>query len=233
MPEPEHTHLSKLTTGRRITLYVIAVLSVAFVAFHFGMTALHHMPFNPIREKHDDKIRAYMTPYFQQDWHLFAPDPVAEDSGFLVRVKRVTPNGSLETTQWADVTTPHIDKLQGQRFWPSRVERLAPAVRQRIEGWRDPELDELRHKNQLKSQKKDPDPPLAPGELAGRDSALLYARGVASSEAKALWGDDIHSVQIRIVVNQFPRFSERTERDNKGKVTYYDLAWMKPLKVSR
>ncbi|MEN8649570.1 DUF5819 family protein [Streptomyces sp. 21So2-11] len=209
--------------------------------FHFSMTALHHTPFNPIREQHDDKIQAYMSPYFQQDWHLFAPEPVTEDSGFLIRAQRSLPDGAVVTTKWVDVTTPHIDKLHRQRFWPSRVERLAPAVRQRLDGWRDPQLEELRREDNPPGSKgparadatAEPVPPLAPSELAGRDSALLYARALASAEAAKLWGGSLRSVQVRIVINKYPRFSERAIRANRGKVSYYDLAWMKPLKVSR
>ncbi|WP_447032684.1 DUF5819 family protein [Streptomyces hypolithicus] len=180
-----------------------------------------------------------MTPYFQQDWHLFAPEPVTEDSGFLIRAKRSLPDGAVATTRWVDVTTPHIDKLHRQRFWPSRVERLAPAVRQRLEGWRDPQLDELRREKppvkgtENAAAKAELVPPLAPSELEGRDSALLYVRALASTEATALWGEGFRSVQVRIVINKYPRFSEREVRANRGKVSYYDLAWMKPLRVAR
>ncbi|MGW0753214.1 DUF5819 family protein [Streptomyces sp. NPDC002587] len=239
--ESGHRALVDMSGGQRAALSLIGVLAAGAVFFHFSMTALHHTPFNPIREKHDDKIRAYMAPYFQQDWHLFAPEPVSEDSGYLVRAQVKKPDGSVETTQWADVTTPHIDKVQRQRFWPSRVERLAPGVRQRLEGWHDQDLDALRRekdpvapKNADVSAEAPPlDPPLAPGELAARDSALLYARAVASDEARAMWGDGVRAVQVRIVVNKFPRFSQRSVRTNKGEVSYYDVAWMQPFKVSR
>ncbi|MFJ7181075.1 DUF5819 family protein [Streptomyces massasporeus] len=233
--------LMGMSGGQRAALSLIGVLAAVAVFFHFTMTALHHTPFNPIREKHDDKIRAYMAPYFQQDWHLFAPEPVSEDSGYLVRAQVEKPDGSVETTQWADVTTPHIDKVQRQRFWPSRVERLAPGVRQRLEGWRDADLDALRREKDPAAPKKTDvnsetallDPPLAPGELAARDSALLFVRAVASSEARALWGDGVREVQVRVVVNKFPRFSQRSVRTNKGEVSYYDVAWMQPIKVSQ
>jgi hypothetical protein len=228
------------SAGRRSALGLIGVLLAGVLIFHFGVTALHHTPFNPVREKYDDRIHAYMSPYFQQDWHLFAPSPISEDTGFLVRARKTFPDGRRTTTPWADVSTPHITKLHRQRFWPSRVERLTPAVPQQLEGWRDPQLDKLRYEKNPPNVKVDGalreenlTPPLAPHELMGRDNALLYARAVATSEAAARWGDEVDAVQIRVVSNEYPRFSERRNRENKGKITYYDLAWMEPLRVAR
>ncbi|WP_156727315.1 DUF5819 family protein [Streptomyces apocyni] len=205
------------------------------------MTALYNTPFNPVREKYDEQIHSYMSPYFGQDWHLFAPEPVAEDSGILVRAQKVRADGSLVTTKWADVTTPHISKLQQQRFWPSRVQRLPTGVRQQLDSWRDPQLEELRAKNLLPDPRPDSpeskkhkklNPPLTPAEHDARATALRYAQALASAEATQLWGNDIRSIQVRVVSNEFPRFSERYTRDSKGKISYYDLDWMKPLKVT-
>ncbi|NWF29637.1 hypothetical protein HW130_25850 [Streptomyces sp. PKU-EA00015] len=222
----------------------MGLLVSGVLLFHFGMTALHNSPFNPVRERYDEQIHAYMSPYFQQDWHLFAPNPIADDAGWLVRAQKREPDGSVTTTDWVDVTSPHIAKLHRQRFWPSRVERLAPSVRQQLESWRDPQLDKLRLENSpadagKSADRGDPtdarelDPPLTPGELIGRDNTLLYIRALASDEATALWGERISAVQVRVVTNEYPRFSERKVRSNKGKIEYYDLAWMKPLKVAR
>lgn len=243
MPENSpDTPLSELTAGRRASVIAAAVLAAGALAFHFGMTALYNTPFNPIREQYDEQIRSYMSPYFGQDWHLFAPNPISEDSGLLIRAKITGQDGAEITTQWADITTPHIDKLHDQRFWPSRVERLPTSVRQQLDGWRDPQLDKLRAEN-LPPQPpaevspteapKDLKPALTQAELDGRDSAMRYAQAIASAEARRLWGSGVEAVQVRIVSNEYPRFSERYTRDSKGKVDYYDLGWTKPLKVTR
>ncbi|MET9607266.1 DUF5819 family protein [Streptomyces sp. NPDC006512] len=239
--------LSSLSAGRRASVIAASVIAAGALAFHFGMTALYNTPFNPIREKYDEQIHSYMSPYFGQDWHLFAPNPISEDSGLLIRAKIPGPDGAQVTTQWSDVTTPHIDKLHDQRFWPSRVERLPTAVRQQLDGWRDPQLEKLRAENQpvqptggAATAATDPTEPagelkpaLTQAELDGRDSAMRYAQALASAEARRLWGADVEAVQVRVVSNEYPRFSERYTRESKGKVDYYDLDWAKPLKVTR
>ncbi|MEV0373146.1 DUF5819 family protein [Streptomyces sp. NPDC050636] len=204
------------------------------------MTALYEMPLNPVKEKYGEEITSYMLPYFGQDWHLFAPDPIDRDNGVLVRAKMRQPDGSTTTTEWTDVTSPVQQKLYGERFWPSREFRVAAGVPQLLESWRDPELEKMRKKNQgtetpgkgTRSDKKGSEnPPLSQSEKDSRDEAIRFAQSFASAQASKLWGADVEYVQVRIVSNEFPRFSQRYARDAKGKVSYYDLAWMKPVKV--
>ncbi len=212
------------------------------LSFHFGMTALYEMPFNPVKERYGDEITSYMLPYFVQDWHLFAPDPIDRDKGVLVRAKKRQPDGSTVTTQWTDVTSPALQQLYGERFWPSRGFRVSSGVPQLLETWRDPELEKMRVKNQVadtpgkgvrKGKQGKENPPLSQGEKDSRDEAIQFAQSFASAQASKLWGSDVEYVQVRIVTNEFPRFSQRYTRDTKGKVSYYDLAWMKPVKVEQ
>ncbi|WP_329128272.1 DUF5819 family protein [Streptomyces caniferus] len=206
------------------------------------MTALYEMPLNPIKEKYGKEITSYMLPYFGQDWHLFAPDPIDRDNGVLVRVKKRRPDGSMATTAWTDVTSPAQQQLYGERLWPSREFRVGAGVPQLLDSWRDPDLEKLRKKDQdtkppekgaRKDKKGGENPPLSQGEKDSRDEAIRFAQSFGSAQARKLWGSDVEYVQVRIVSNEFPRFSQRYARDAKGKVSYYDLAWMKPVKVER
>ncbi|WP_455409894.1 DUF5819 family protein [Streptomyces hiroshimensis] len=229
---------------RRALLAAGAAISLA-LAFHFGMTAIYHTPFNPVKEKYNKEISSYMLPYFGQDWHLFAPDPVDKDLGVLVRAKMRKPDGSTVTTQWSDATSPGLQELYDARFWPSRESRLSSGVPTQLDSWRDTELEKIRKKNRPESapgkepgkepeeeKLKDLDPPLTQNEKDNRESAVRYAQSFASACAAKLWGTGVESVQVRIVSNEFPRFSQRYARDAKGKISYYDLPWMKPIKVA-
>ncbi|WP_261954911.1 DUF5819 family protein [Streptomyces nigrescens] len=239
---PESAPLAQWSrTRRRILLAVGAVIPLA-LSLHFGMTALYEMPFNPVKEKYGEEITSYMLPYFVQDWHLFAPDPIDRDNGVLVRAKKRQPDGSVITTKWTDVTSPSLQQLYGERLWPSRGFRVTSGLPQLLETWRDPELEKMRKKNQVadtpgkgvrKGKKEVENPPLSQGEKDSRDAAIRFAQSFATAQAGKLWGSDIEYVQVRIVTNIFPRFSQRYARDAKGKVSYYDLAWMKPVKVER
>lgn len=206
----------------RLVLGVTAITASLVLAFHFGMTALYNVPLNPVKQKFDGLNRAYMDPYFSQDWHLFAPDPIVENQGVLVRAEVRVGGGSERLTKWLDITTPDYLILYGQHFWPSRMARVSAGALQQVEQWRDPTL-----------QKTPKNPPPTKEELAKRAEALRLMQAVASAAAKRRWGATVTRVQVRIVHNEFPRFSRRSVRDVKGKVTYYDLDWMDAVEVSR
>ncbi|MGW0538387.1 DUF5819 family protein [Streptomyces sp. NPDC003032] len=215
-----------------------AMATTAVLLFHFSMTALYNTPFNPVQKDLSRVITGYMSPQFSQDWHLFAPDPVDADSGILVRAKVRTQDGQ-DVTGWTDITTPHIAKVHSQRMWPARVDRLPTGVKAQLESWRDPLLEKIRNKNKLDQPKgsakggtKAENPPLTVSEKSGRENATRFAQALATSEARRHWGDAVQGIQIRVVSNEYPRFSERHIREVKGKISYYDLDWMKPLKVS-
>ncbi|MFK0259610.1 DUF5819 family protein [Streptomyces sp. NPDC090445] len=237
----EGVPLAQWGRARRRALLAAGTAIPLALAFHFGMTALFEMPFNPVKEKYGQEIDSYMLPYFAQDWHLFAPDPIDRDKGVLVRAKKIQPDGSTATTEWVDVTTPTLEKLYGERLWPSREFRVAAGLPQLLESWRDPELEKLRSKKKgSDASSKEAkgvvdmkeDPPLTQHEKDSRDQAIRLAQSFASSQAAMLWGSDIEYVQVRIVSNEFPRFSRRYTREAKGEVSYYDLEWMKPVKVA-
>lgn len=224
--------------SRRIPVVLAGAGISAVLAFHFIMTALYNTPFNPVKRDLDEVIVGYMSPFFSQDWHLFAPDPVDTDSGILVRSK-VRSEGGLRVTEWADVTTPHITKIHGERMWPARVDRLPTGVKAQLESWPDPMLQKIRDQKDdeqsdgAKREKGAEDPPLSSAEKSAYENATRFARALATSEAKKRWGNAVEEIQIRVVSNEYPRFSQRHVREAKGKVTYYDLAWMKPVKVTK
>jgi hypothetical protein len=222
--------------SQRLAVVLASIVIAAALFFHFAMTALYNTPFNPVKKDFDDVIGTYMNPHFAQDWHLFAPNPIDVDSGILVRSKIQAEHG-LQVTQWVDITTPHITKIHRQRAWPARVDRLPTGVKAQVESWSDPILQELREKNADKlrgesNKKTVEDPPLTAGEKEAYENAIRYAQALATAEARRRWGSRVQDVQVRIVSNEFPRFSQRHVREAKGKVSYYDLAWMKAVKVS-
>ena len=54
---------------------------MALLAAHFGITALHVTPVNPLKVEHERLVSAWIGPVFEQNWKLFAPDPIAMGTG--------------------------------------------------------------------------------------------------------------------------------------------------------
>ncbi|WP_157878775.1 DUF5819 family protein [Streptomyces sp. CT34] len=239
----EKAPIAQWSRSRRYVLWATGAAVSLALAFHFCMTALYNAPFNPIKEKYGDKITAYMVPYFGQNWNLFAPEPIDRDQGVLVRAQKRQPDGSRITTGWTDVTSPGLQKLYGERLWPSRQFRVTAGVPQQLSSWRDPEIEKLRKtgksggdagdQTKRKKQGVEGNLPLTRGEKDSVEQAIRFTQSFASSEAMKLWGPDIELVQVRLVTNIYPRFSQRHVRGAQGKVSYYDLAWLKPVKVAR
>lgn len=54
----------------------------------------------------------YLRPYFNQDWRLFAPDPVSEDRNILFQGSYRAADGSLARTSWVDWTDVELDLIR-------------------------------------------------------------------------------------------------------------------------
>lgn len=97
----------------------IAAVLLGVVAAHVAATFLWVQPATPVRNALAGPLTSYMTPMFQQNWSLFAPNPVQDQ--YLLEVRGV--RADLSTTPWL---TPSADELAGLRrsVLPGRDVRL-------------------------------------------------------------------------------------------------------------
>lgn len=95
-----------------IVALVVAWQFVATFAWNSSQTALTSL----ITLK---ALDAYMTPWFQQNWSVFAPDPVDANLSFDVRAK-VSTDGTAHETGWYTVTDADITRGVLHKIVPSR-----------------------------------------------------------------------------------------------------------------
>ena len=96
------------------------VLSCIF-AFHFCMTALYVLPFNPISHKLNKAVNSYINPLFTQNWQLFAPEPLSSTIYVYVQAK----DKQGEESEWIDISSPLYEANHKNRFSPvSMLNRL-------------------------------------------------------------------------------------------------------------
>lgn len=69
----------------RTLVAAAAALIAAVVGTHLMMTFLFNAPTNTISAGHTRQIDGWMLPLFNQNWHLFAPDPYSENVDIAVR----------------------------------------------------------------------------------------------------------------------------------------------------
>lgn len=212
---------------RPFLLSVIAGLCL-LLSFHFLVVVAHNSPPNPVKLRHALFINGYMNTFFTQDWHLFSPNPISYDAVLLVksRIKHRTTGGVVET-DWVDITTPLLERMHESRF--SSLGSLTHIhVYTLLQRSLSPGVNEY----MKRFCKDDPNNPSCNGETseakARNERADKLMTRVASAHAFKLYGaeHDVEQVKVRIVINKFPRFSQRAQPDEQGEFSYHEFEWM-------
>jgi hypothetical protein len=106
-------------------LAVIGVLACV----HLGMVFLYIAPANTITKQHGDAVNAWVLPEFEQNWKLFAPNPLQQDVAIQARAEVEGPGGGSATTDWVDLSAQdgaaihgnplpsHVDQNELRRAW--------------------------------------------------------------------------------------------------------------------
>jgi hypothetical protein len=99
---------------RRITDALAALAVLGVLAAHTAATALYLLPRNPIKASTAGVVNAYMDQFFQQDWHLFSPDPGR--SSLNLWLACTAEDGS--STGWVDPAAPLLELHHRFRVGP-------------------------------------------------------------------------------------------------------------------
>lgn len=83
----------------------LAVAAVAVAAcVHLGMVFLHVAPSNTVTKEHARTIDDWIYPEFEQNWKLFAPNPLQQNIAVEVRADVRSAGGGARTTGWYDLS---------------------------------------------------------------------------------------------------------------------------------
>ncbi|MGW0766009.1 DUF5819 family protein [Streptomyces sp. NPDC002676] len=106
----------------------LAVVGVA-ACVHLGMVFLSLAPANTVSKQHGTAIADWVDPEFEQNWKLFAPNPLQQNIAVQVRAEVRTKDGTLRTTGWNDLSAldgaaidgnlmpSHTDQNELRRAW--------------------------------------------------------------------------------------------------------------------
>ncbi|WP_433933507.1 DUF5819 family protein [Sorangium cellulosum] len=226
----------------------------AALCFHFAMTLAYLTPQNPLKLRFARLIDGYMNPLLQQNWHLFAPDPITDTRLLMVACRLRAPDGSTTETGWTDITTPYWEAHLENRLGPAtRVGRsvtgaarliysadpaslqMAKKLDERraraLQGGGGPDAPEEQEVDRLRDQvKREQD--------AGSRLGQIVLTRAGSAHCDSLYGPNrTTAVRMRMAVLRFPRFSRRDLPDARGEMAYCDLDWapyqpVAPLEVA-
>ncbi|MEU2895204.1 DUF5819 family protein [Streptomyces sp. NPDC001273] len=102
---------------------VLALAGVAVgVCVHLGMTFLHVAPSNTVSKQHRETIDDWIYPEFEQNWKLFAPNPLQQNVAVQVRAEIRTADGASRTTGWYDLSAQDGRAIDGNPL-PSHTQQ--------------------------------------------------------------------------------------------------------------
>ncbi len=200
--------------ARRAALLVGAAL----LGVYFALAAFTQAPLSPAKIRYGDQAESALSPYFSQDWLLFAPEPLADDRGILARVS--CSDGTR--TPFYDVTNPYIERTQNDRFFPSRMSRLVSGGLQAMEN-SDPFLNRLRRQE---AERDKPVLPPLPFEERSRESAVRFLARYSLTQMPGVCEGHPEKVQVRLYVHEFRPWSKRNDPKAEEPVHVEDLAWL-------
>lgn len=219
----------------------LAFFLVGLVGLHFAATFLWNAPTNPIKESVASDVDAYMRPFFEQNWSLFAPNPINSEDELYVRAQVADiQTGNLEITEWRSATQLEWTLVRGNPA-PSRASRVSSNLNRRVSSaWRA--LTDEQQEIVADNYPDMPDwNPLADdlieaqgGETSSRVARMVradrVATGYATQFAKAIWGEGVEAVQIELRRTPVPRWDERMEPEPESpSFTTREFGWRPAL----
>ncbi|WP_329039033.1 DUF5819 family protein [Streptomyces sp. NBC_00178] len=100
-----------------IALAVMGVLACG----HIAMIFLHVAPSNTLTKQHGAVVDDWVYPEFEQNWKLFAPNPLQQNIAVQVRAE-VDGDDGYSTTRWIDLSREDGEAIHGNVL-PSHVDQ--------------------------------------------------------------------------------------------------------------
>ncbi|KOU75156.1 DUF5819 family protein [Streptomyces sp. XY66] len=121
-PPPRAPGIAGLSTPYRVVT-ALALGAVGLAACtHLALVFLHVAPSNTVSKQHAGTIDSWIYPEFEQNWKLFAPNPLQQNIAVEVRAEVRTAGGELITTGWRDLSAEDAAAIR-HSLLPSHTEQ--------------------------------------------------------------------------------------------------------------
>ncbi|WP_338698468.1 DUF5819 family protein [Streptomyces sp. Q6] len=119
---PERRGIAALSPGYQVVAG-LALAGVALVAcVHVLMVFLHVAPSNTLSKQHGALVDEWIYPEFEQNWKLFAPNPLQQNVAVQTRAELRADDGTLRTTGWYDLSARDGAAIRGNLI-PSHTQQ--------------------------------------------------------------------------------------------------------------
>lgn len=106
----------------QLVLGLAAVVLLTGTGLFLGAVFLHVAPANTVSRQYREQIDGVVYPEFEQNWKLFAPNPLQQNVSLDARVRTVAGGGATETRDWLGLTARDIAAIRGNPA-PSHVDQ--------------------------------------------------------------------------------------------------------------
>ncbi|MFJ7064150.1 DUF5819 family protein [Streptomyces sp. NPDC101115] len=171
-----------------VALAVVTVLACV----HLAMVFLHVAPSNTLTKRHGEAVDDWVYPEFEQNWKLFAPNPLQQNIAVQVRAEVARPDGTRTTTDWIDLSGQDVAQIRGNLL-PSHVQQNE--LRRAWDFYLNSHTDDQR-----------------PNGLRGRLSEQYMRRIVMLRLDERALGGTVEKIQLRSATRPVPAPAWSTEK---------------------
>ncbi|MEU6394227.1 DUF5819 family protein [Streptomyces sp. NPDC046939] len=111
-----------LSPGYRFTAALALVAIGVVTCFHVLLVFLHVAPANTVSKQHAPLVDWWIYPEFEQNWKLFAPNPLQQNIAVQARAEVRGADGELRTTAWQDLSAQDGAAIDGNLL-PSHTQQ--------------------------------------------------------------------------------------------------------------
>ncbi|AXE87242.1 DUF5819 family protein [Streptomyces sp. Go-475] len=116
------TGVAALSLRYQVVVAVALAVVAVGVCVHLGMMFLHVAPPNTVTREHGRAVDDWVYPEFEQNWKLFAPNPLQQNISVQVRAQVRGPDGMTLTTGWYDLSAEDGRAIDGNLL-PSHTQQ--------------------------------------------------------------------------------------------------------------
>jgi hypothetical protein len=122
-PEPAPVRgVAALSLPYQVAAAVSLAIIGALACVHLAMVFLHVAPSNTVTKQYGKAVDGWVYPEFEQNWKLFAPNPLQQNVAVQVKAEFTATDGSRKTTDWIDLTAEDGEAIRGNLL-PSHVQQ--------------------------------------------------------------------------------------------------------------
>jgi hypothetical protein len=100
------------STPSLVVLTATAVVLLGAALWHLAMVFLTLSPASSVTNKYQQQINGYIYPEFEQNWKMFAPNPIAQNIAIGARVQTAGYDGARHTSEWVNLSAPHLEAIR-------------------------------------------------------------------------------------------------------------------------